>query len=225
MKSKTALPGSQVADHQRYPGVFTKLPVMPYRLMFLFILTACLCQGLRAQDTTSLVTPASDSLLTAVEEALIQEESTWPVPKKALLWSIIPSGGQVYNRRWWKVPLVVGGFYALYRTIDYNTDLYNRLKTAYQLKLENEEHEFTGTSIDNASTLRNLRDRYDKSTQMSYVFLVLGYALQGVEAYVDAHLRQFDINDDLSMRLKPTMDILPVSGQPIIGVGLVVPLK
>lgn len=197
---------------------------MAFRLTFLFILICCLNRGLHAQDTT-LVAPVSDSLLTAVEQALVEEESAWPVPKRALLWSIIPSGGQIYNRRWWKVPLVVGGFYALYRTIDYNTDLYTRLKTAYELKLAGEEHEFSDRSIDNATTLRNLRDRYDKNTQMSYVFLVLGYALQGVEAYVDAHLKQFDIDDDLSMRLKPTMDILPISGQPIIGVGLVVPLK
>ncbi|MCB0631713.1 MAG: DUF5683 domain-containing protein [Saprospiraceae bacterium] len=198
---------------------------MPNRLL-LFFLFCGLSGVILAQDTTLVAPiPGTDSLLTAVEQAIVKEESSWPVPKKALMWSIIPSGGQIYNRRWWKVPLVVGGFYALYRTIDYNTDLYSRLKTAYLLKLDDQPHEFSGTSIDNASTLRNLRDRYDKNTQMSYVFLVLGYALQGVEAYVDAHLRQFDIDDDLSMRLKPTIDILPVSGQPVPGIGLVIPIR
>lgn len=226
IKSKQYNLPSQTARTGRYPGVRHQIMAMPKRIFFTILLFSCFGPGLFAQDTT-LVAPISgnDSLLTAVEEAIVKEESTWPVPKRALLWSIIPSGGQIYNRRWWKVPLVVGGFYALYRTIDYNTDLYTRLKTAYLLKLDDQPHEFTGTSIDNASTLRNLRDRYDKNTQMSYVFLLLGYTLQGVEAYVDAHLRQFDIDDDLSMRLKPTMDLLPITGQPVVGIGIVIPLK
>jgi hypothetical protein len=199
---------------------------MRYNIFSIAVLLLLLSQSLQGQDTTTVVTPdiSTDSLLQEADKA-IEQESKWPVPKKALLWSIIPGGGQVYNRDWWKVPLVAGGFYALYRTIDYNTDIYRRLQNAYLLKLDDQEHEFSGSSIDNVSTLRNLRDRYDKSTQMSYVFLILGYALQGVEAYVDAHLRQFDIDDDLSMRLKPTLDILPVSGQAVMGIGVVIPIK
>lgn len=198
---------------------------MLYRIFSISLLCLLLSQGAAGQDTTAVnPTIDNDSLLTAVDAA-IEQESEWPVPKKALLWSIIPGGGQVYNRDWWKVPLVAGGFYALYRTIDYNTDLYQRLRDAYLLKLDDKEHEFTGTGVDNVSTLRNLRDRYDKNTQMSYVFLLIGYTLQGVEAYVDAHLRQFDIDDDLSLRLKPTLDMLPISGQPVMGVGLVIPIR
>lgn len=197
---------------------------MHYRIFFLALWCFCLSNLLSGQDTTAVQPVGKDSLLTAVDKA-IKKESAWPVPKKALLWAIIPSGGQIYNRRWWKVPLVVGGFYALYRTIEYNTDLYTRLKTAYLLKLDDQPHEFSGTGIDNANTLRNLRDRYDKNTQMSYVFLIMGYALQGIEAYVDAHLRNFDIDDDLSLRLKPTLDMLPISGQPVLGVGVVIPLR
>ncbi|WP_170110441.1 DUF5683 domain-containing protein [Flavilitoribacter nigricans] len=199
---------------------------MLYRIFSVTLLCFLLSQSVSGQDTTTIVRPdtSTDSLLVEADKA-IEKNSNWPVPKKALLWSIIPSGGQVYNRDWWKVPLVAGGFYALYRTIDYNTDLYRRLQDAYLLKLDNKEHEFTGTSIDNVRTLRNLRDRYDKNTQMSYVFLLLGYALQGIEAYVDAHLRQFDIDDDLSFRLKPTLEMLPVSGQAVMGVGVVIPIK
>lgn len=177
-------------------------------------------------DTATIVRPYD---LPSEEEGAVilpeAAESAWPVPKKALMWAIIPGGGQMYNRRWWKVPLVVGGFYVLYRTLDYNQDLYRRLRTAYELKLDNQEHEFSQTGIDNVATLRNLRDRYDKSTQMSYVFMVLGYALQGIEAYVDAHLRQFDIDDDLSFRLKPVLGTSPLGQQPVMGIGLIIPLN
>lgn len=199
---------------------------MLYRVFSISLFCLVFAASLRGQDTTTVVTPntATEDLLQEADKA-IKKNSSWPVPKRALLWSIIPGGGQVYNRDWWKVPLVAGGFYALYRTIDYNTDIYRRLQDAYLLKLEDMDHEFSGTSIDNITTLRNLRDRYDKNTQMSYVFLILGYALQGVEAYVDAHLRQFDIDDDLSFRLKPTLDILPISGQAVMGFGVVIPIK
>lgn len=199
---------------------------MLHRLVLIFLFFGCFLPAgrLSAQDTTAVDTAGRDSLLTAVDAAIVKE-SPWPVPKRALMWAIIPSGGQVYNRRWWKVPLVIGGFYGLYRVIDYNTDLYQRMKTAYLLKLDDQPHEFSGTGIDNVTTLRNLRDRFDKNTQMSYVFLLVGYALQGVEAYVDAHLRQFDISDDLSLRLKPTIDLLPISGDPVLGVGIVIPLR
>lgn len=199
---------------------------MLYRTVLIGLFCFLVDVSLFAQNTTQTdtITLSNDSLLTAVEAA-IEKESEWPVPKRALLWSIIPGGGQVYNRDWWKVPLVAGGFYALYRTIDYNTDLYRRLQAAYLLKLDGEEHEFSGTGIDNIRSLRNIRDRYDKNTQMSYVFLLLGYVLQGVEAYVDAHLRQFDIDDDLSLHLKPTLEVLPVSGQAVMGIGVVIPIK
>lgn len=209
----------------RYPDVLPKYLLMIYRVIYISICCLLLSLPLTGQDTTTVAPAVIQDSLTAAIDSAINTESTWPVPKRALLWAIIPSGGQIYNRDWWKVPLVVGGFYALYRTVDYNTDLYVRLKNAYLLKLANKEHEFSDTSIDNPNTLRNLRDRYDKNTQLSYVFLVLGYALQGIEAYVDAHLRQFDINDDLSMRLKPTLELVPISGQPVVGIGLTIPIR
>lgn len=199
---------------------------MYYRLLFTAALLL-ICAGLYGQqpDTATIIRPYD--IPTDVEGAVIVPEkvSDWPVPKKALMWAIIPGGGQVYNRRWWKVPLVAGGFYALYRNVDYNQDLYRRLRTAYELKLKNEEHEFSQTGIDNVTTLRNLRDRYDKNTQLGYVFMVLGYALQGIEAYVDAHLRQFDIDDDLSFRFKPVLESTPIAAHPVLGLGVVIPIK
>lgn len=143
-----------------------------------------------------------------------------PKPKHALLWSAIPGGGQVYNRRWWKVPLVYGAFVGLGIAIDYNQGLYRDLREAYLLALAGEEHQFTGTNIDSPNALRNLRDSFDKNTQTAYVGLVILYALQSMEAYVDAHLRSFDVNDDLSFKVKPAMDVNGLTGQPIMGIGI-----
>ncbi len=127
------------------------------------------------------------------------------VPKRALLYSIIPGGGQIYNRRWWKLPVVYGAFAGIIAAVEDNARNYQRFNTAYQLKLDELPHEFSGTRLDNTASLRNLRDGYDKNRQTSYVLVVAVYAMQGIEAFVDAHLRDFDIDDDLSFRVQPKL--------------------
>ncbi len=149
----------------------------------------------------------------------IKVERPWPDPKKAVLLSAaLPGAGQVYNKRWWKLPIVYGAYGGLTYAIIFNTQQFNRLQTAYLLALDGEEHEFTGTSIDNPTALRTLRDQYDRTRQLSYIGLFFAYVLTGVDAFVDAHLRRFDINDDLSLRLEPKLDLM--QGQPQFGVGL-----
>jgi hypothetical protein len=136
----------------------------------------------------------------------------YPNPKKAALMSlVIPGAGQVYNGRWWKIPFVYGALGGMVYLIRTNSQLYDRLSTAYQLKLQGKEHEFSGTSIDNARTLRSLRDEYDKNKQLSYIGLVFVYMLNGLEAFVDAHLQSFDISEDLSLQLKPELHRSPVN--------------
>lgn len=156
-----------------------------------------------------------------VIDSLTQQKPRFiPKPKRALMWSLLPGGGQAYNRRWWKLPLVYGAFIGLGYAIDYNQNLYRDLRVAYLAALNNEDHKFTGTSIDSPNALRNLRDSYDKNTQTAYVGVLILYSLQAMEAYVDAHLRSFDVNDDLSFKLKPAMDVNGMTGQPVMGLGI-----
>mgnify|MGYP006885814850 CR=1 FL=1 len=166
-----------------------------------------------------------DSLPAAPVRDTMTAQQKWPVPKKALLWAIAPGGGQIYNKRWWKLPLVYGAFAGIIYSVDYNQSRYRRLKTALSLELEGLDHEFTGTTLDNARTLRILRDKYDKNTQLSYVGVVLVYALQGIEAFTDAHLRNFDISDDLSMRIQPAPAVHQLSGAPLPALSVRLQLK
>lgn len=119
------------------------------------------------------------------------------VPRQALMWAIVPGGGQVYNRRWWKVPLVFSAFSGVVAVLDFNESNYQRFRDAYDLQLAGEEHEFStlGYSDD---ALRSLRNNFNKSRQTNYFMLLAVYLLQGVEAYVDTHLRNFDMDEDLS---------------------------
>ncbi len=149
----------------------------------------------------------------------------YPSPKKAAILSLaIPGGGQIYNKRWWKLPLVYGAVVGMGFTIDYQQRNFRRLRDALELKRDSLPHEFSGTSIDNVRALRSLRDEFDKNTQLAYVGMFLVYTLQTLEAYVDAHLKGFDVNDDIGMELKPKLDLNGL-GAPTIGLGVTVPLN
>lgn len=169
--------------------------------------------------------------LEAVDTSIVMvdvgiEESDYPNPKKAAYWSLaIPGAGQIYNRRWWKVPLVYGALGGMVYLIDFNTRQYKRLKTALDLKREDMPHEFSGTNIDTETALLSLRDGFDKDRQLSYIFTVVVYGLQAMEAFVDAHLKNFDVDDDLSFKLKPSFEIDPTVGQPALGIGVSIPLS
>ncbi|NRA48378.1 MAG: hypothetical protein HRU12_04535 [Phaeodactylibacter sp.] len=175
-----------------------------------------------SSDTTAVL-EAADTLQKPKRENWFNKD--YPSPRKAAILSLaIPGGGQLYNKRWWKLPLVYGAVVGMGLTIDYNQSNFRRLRDALELKRDNLEHEFTGTSIDNERALRSLRDEFDKNTQMAYVGMFLVYTLQALEAFVDAHLKNFDINDDLGMEIKPTLDYNGLS-TPTIGLGVTIPLN
>jgi len=149
-----------------------------------------------------------------------------PSPKKsAIIGLAIPGGGQVYNRKYWKAPIALGAYVGMYYVIDFNQDIYRRLSTAYQASLKNETHEFSNLPGFNTRTLRSLRDAYDKRTQMSYVGAVFIHFLVALEAFVDAHLQDFDIKEDLSVKYKPQIIIPPYQSAPFVGMTVSIPLN
>lgn len=196
------------------------------RLRFLFISLFLLPSLLFSQEVDSLEQVTPDPVVVdSLEQTDVKVKSKFiPKPNRTLMWSLLPAGGQIYNRRWWKVPLVYGAFVGLGFAIDYNQNLYRDLRDAYLLALNDEPHQFSGTTIDSPNALRNLRDSFDKNTQTAYVGLVLLYALQSMEAYVDSHLRSFDVDDDLSFKIKPSVDVNGLTGQPVMGIGISIPL-
>jgi hypothetical protein len=128
----------------------------------------------------------------------------YPVPKKALVLSVIPGGGQAYNKRWWKIPIVYGALGGMAYLVDRNTTDYLYFKRAYRRKVRNLPHDLSGRGgLDNATVLKRYRDQSDKNAQLSYIGFIAVYALTGIEAFVDAHLRTFDVSDDLSLELGP----------------------
>jgi hypothetical protein len=127
-----------------------------------------------------------------------------PSPQRAALYSFIPGGGQIYNRSYWKVPIVYGLIGGLAYLTRETTLEYRRFRDAYSASLKGEPHEFSDLGV-STFVLRNVRDESRKSMEEAYVFLTLAYFAQIAEAYVDAHLQDFDISDDLSLRIKPSI--------------------
>lgn len=147
----------------------------------------------------------------------------YPNPKKALILSAIPGMGQAYNKKYWKIPIVYAAIGGLAFTIDLNNRQYNRLQTAFLATVDDDAttvSEFAGTQLDNSETLRTLRNSFDKSRQLSWFGLVAVYILGGVDAFVDGHLLDFDVSDDLSLKIKPDASINLATSSPALGIGL-----
>lgn len=178
---------------------------------------------------TSLKQPISDSAVVNRNEVrtpsnnadtVASKPQPWqPNPKKAGLFSaILPGTGQIYNKQYWKLPLVYGGAGAVVYFIQFNTDKYQTYRKAYVASLEGKTHEFTG--IYDQGALKQLQDGYKRYLDMTYLFSAVGYALQVIDAIVFAHLQNFDVSRDLSVRFQPVA--MPNGGA---GFGLVMNFK
>jgi hypothetical protein len=147
----------------------------------------------------------------------VYQPQPWqPNPKKAGLYSaILPGAGQLYNKQYWKIPVIyVGVAAAVYFTVT-NNNKYQKYRKAYIATLENKENEFSG--IYDQAALQQLQDGYKRYLDMTVLFTAVGYTLQVIDAVVFAHLKNFDVSKDISLRLQPVA--APNGGA---GLGLVV---
>lgn len=179
--------------------------------------------------TDSMVTAANQSIDSLVESTLIgqvkqtkpmKDMSLWrPDPKRALwLALVIPGGGQIYNRKYWKLPLVYGGFVGCLYAMNWNNTMYKDYSQAYLDLMDNDPatqsyNQFLhlGAQIDKSNKdrytdiFRKRKDRFRRWRDLSFFVLVGVYALSVVDAYVDAELSVFDISKDLSLKVEPTI--------------------
>ncbi len=177
-----------------------------------------------------LVTAKKDSLSINKTSIVVKKDSLFikkvkflPIPKKALLYSIIPGGGQIYNRKLWyvKLPLVYGAFIGSGLAIRYNSGYYSYFKKNYYNKLngiELDASKVPNISYLTSDVLRQYRDSFYKSAQQSYVVFALVYILSAAEAFTTAHLMNFDVSEDLSFKLKPSFENLPIGNA--FGIGI-----
>lgn len=154
------------------------------------------------------------------------------IKKATTLSMICPGAGQIYNGSYWKAPIVIGAFASMIYVIDWNNRGYQRFKKAYSLRADYDNHpeaypngstdEFGGRY--SATFLKNLKDSYRRNRDLCIIITAGLYVLQIIDAHVDAHLKDYDISDDLSMNLEPMVDYTYVptaSGhRPVFGFNL-----
>ena len=146
--------------------------------------------------------------------------------KAALLAAILPGAGQIYNHRWWKLPLVYGALGGTIAGEVFYQQRYRQYADAYNHIINsdyNSEAKATyrigdpqlGTQASKATSVTGLESGivfYRGYRDIFYLYIGLAYGLQIVDALVDAHLQDFDVSTDLSLHWQP--QLLPTPGQP-----------
>ena len=154
-----------------------------------------------------------DSLRVKVKKTQVSTNLYNPLsPTKAAFYSaIFPGGGQIYNKKYWKVPIVWGAIGASVYYYITNKNSYNRYRTAFKLRYQGSKDEFTdenGNQIISNAGLENAQRILRKNRDLSMLTGILLYVLQIVEASVNAHLLQFETDDNLSIKPSLTTDPL-----------------
>ncbi len=166
-------------------------------------------QQMLQADSSEFRTESIDSILSESPRQrryFLYRASDYPNPQKALILGLLlPGGGQIYNKKWWKLPLVYGGLGAMGWAIQYNTEQYLNFKRNHRRAVRGLPHDYSELGI-SASYLKTIRDRADKRRQLSYIGFAAVYALTIADAFVDAHLAGFDMSEDLSLQFTPLLE-------------------
>jgi hypothetical protein len=175
----------------------------------------------RAQDTVKIT---RDTIYIEPQDTvLIKSYAERYNPRKALLYAaVVPGLGQTYNKKYWKIPLVYGGFYWIWRYVDHNNDLYKKYKEHLYYNLEHNLGAGGAINPTTKITTDNLRRIVDRARRERdfYVILMGGmYLLQVIDAHVDAHLKEFDLNPNLHAKIRPTVTQEAMVGR-LAGVSL-----
>ena len=167
------------------------------------------------EDSTSLVVKKKPRKMKEK-----RDWSTWkPNPQRALwLALVLPGAGQIYNRKFWKLPIIYGGFLGCIYALTWNNMMYKDYSQAYLDIMDDDPgtasynkflHLGNTITKDNEERykeiFRSRKDKYRRWRDMSF-FVMLGvYAISVIDAYVDAELSVFDISNDLSLTIEPAV--------------------
>ena len=157
--------------------------------------------------------------------SIFRTKDMLPNPRTATVLSLVlPGAGQVYNGHWWKVPIVyglLGGVGYLYKI---NNDTYQQLRAEFISRDVYKIKKYPQFSQLNNTAVMGYRNEYQGNVETAAVFFVLIYALNGVDAFVDAHLHTYDMKDDIGIRLRPQLQFSP-NQSPVPSVGLTMQLR
>lgn len=155
-------------------------------------------------------------------------------PAKAAFYSaIIPGLGQVYNKRYWKVPIVYGAIGTAIYAYDFNNTRYKRFRTAFKRRqagfTDDEFYDLAPKSETpltepefSTDALQSGQEKYQRDRDLMLLVTIGLYALNIIDANVDAHLKQYNIDDDLSIDFQPYLDYNEITASPNYGMALTI---
>lgn len=178
-----------------------------------------------ADDSAGVLNDSVSLLSTSKPKKMKRDWGTWrPDPQRALwLAMVIPGAGQIYNRKFWKLPIIYGGFIGCIYALTWNNQMYKDYSQAYLDIMDNDP----GTASYNKflhlgqqitpeneerykDIFRKRKDKYRRWRDLSFFAMLGVYAISVIDAYVDAELSVFDISKDLSLEVEPA--VIPNNG-------------
>lgn len=215
-------------------------------LSLLLLSIECFAQSEMEQDTlrvaqvthtdTTLIEKPAELIATPIKSPRKQRELN---STHAVLFSIIPGGGQIYNGQYWKVPIVIGAYTACYYAISWNNANLQEYTTAFRDIKSDRPMDFDSwkdfipyganpeSYVNNTAfhdQLKRGRDFYRRNRDLSIIISAAVYILVMVDAYVDAELYNFDISPNLTLSYSPTY-IPPTPQTPQSGYGVQLALR
>lgn len=208
------------------------------RVFRFLILCLILCSGVSVAQAQSDKEQLANSSMFHPQDTTIKKDSIVPLkklqkphdPRKAPLKALLPGWGQAYNKQYWKIPVVYGILAIPTITYFYNNSMYKKTRFAYEALFKAQaptrdssdyrqiDPQLQGLSI---TSIQSYRNAFRRDRDYSILWFIIAYGLQIADATVFAHLKHFDVSNDLSMQVSPTFN--PVTKSP--GFGLVMNIK
>jgi TM2 domain-containing membrane protein YozV len=184
---------------------------MKYLFNIVFFLVIVFFSNPAFSQTDSIKNTNSDTLIYKGGKDVIVSTVNKKNPKRAALFSaIIPGAGQVYNGKYWKVPIVYSAIGAAAFFFDYNNKQYHTYLTGYQQRLDSVENQIFDSNIA-TDVILEYKNKTRRNRDLSVVILLAVYGLNIIDATVDAELSDFDVSDDLSRKISP--EVIPLYGR------------
>ena len=168
--------------------------------------------------TDSLMMLGGDSMVAVATDTLAEVDAWSPDPARATWLGIaFPGGGQIYNRKYWKLPIVYGGFLGCAYALSWNNQMYRDYSQAYLDIMDDDPatasyEDFLPPNYNVSANeeylkrvFKNRKDNYRRYRDLSIFSFIGVYAISIIDAYVDAELSHFDITEDLGLHIRPSV--------------------
>ncbi len=184
----------------------------------LFLLSTSLSLSAQKIDSTASVVTVEDKPLSITTPSKKMEPQTYwhPNPNRAMWYSVLcPGLGQIYNRSYWKVPVIYGGGAVLGYLVSWQGRMYNDYSNAYYDFMDSDPNtvsyerlfrNLNGTDEWKKNTLRKKRDSYRRYRDLCLFGVGILYVVNIIDAFVDGHLYDFSVTNDLSLHVEPFVE-------------------